>query len=112
MTKLIHKSDQATLRTSVKVTKQPLESDQAKSLVEALNKKQIIIIQQLTQALSLKELMEKTGQSHRTHFKKKQLQPLIEQQLVALKYPENPHHQDQAYLLTEQGKQIAQFLNK
>lgn len=110
VTKLPLKSDQACQQINKKVTKQILESDQAKQLIESLNNKQILIIQQLDQPLSLKELMEKVGQSHRTHFKNKQLQPMIEQQLVILKYPENPHHQDQAYLLTEQGLQIAKFL--
>jgi ATP-dependent DNA helicase RecG len=92
-----------------KVTNLTFKSDQAGERFETLSKKQQTIIQLLNQPLTLKELMAKAGQSHRTHFKNSQLQPLIDINLVALTYPDNPHHQDQAYQLTELGKQVLEL---
>ena len=90
----------------VKVTNLAPKSDQASVFAETLKQKQRAIIHQLKQPLALKDLMDKLGQSHRSHFKNKQLQPLIDENLVALTHPDNPHHQDQAYQLTELGKKV------
>ena len=75
------------------------KSDQAQQWAESLSIKQKAIIQQLVEPLALKELMGQPGQSHRMHFKNKQLQPLVDEDLVALSHPDNPHHPDQTYCL-------------
>ena len=87
------------------------KSDQAQQWAETLNKKQKAIIQQLGEVLALKEIMEKLGQSHRSHFKNKQLQPLIDTGLVALTHTDNPHHPDQAYTLTDLGIEVKTLIS-
>jgi ATP-dependent DNA helicase RecG len=91
-------SDQA---ESEKVTKLVSESDQAP--IFDLSNKQQSLIAQLDGEMDLKQLMELLGQTHRTHFKNKQLAPLIDAGLVAIRHPDNPNHPEQAYRLTEMG---------
>lgn len=85
----------------VKVTNLKDKSDQPEVVLAGLSKKQIAIIRKLSEAMSLAELMGHQG--HKTYFKKNHLQPLIDKEIVALTYPDNPHHQDQGYILTEFG---------
>jgi hypothetical protein len=44
-------------------------------------------------------IMRKMGVTHRTHFRNRQLRPLLEAQLLHLTHPENPTHPDQAYVV-------------
>jgi ATP-dependent DNA helicase RecG len=84
-----------------KVTKLVSESDQAP--IFDLSNKQQSLIAQLDGEMDLKQLMELVRQTHRTHFKNRQLAPLIEAGLVAIRHPDNPNHPEQAYRLTELG---------
>ena len=51
-------------------------------------------------------LMQETGLSHRTFFRRKRLEPLIEAKLIRMTRPDEPNHPDQAYVVTEAGLQI------
>ena len=48
-------------------------------------------------------LMQQSGLSHRTFFRRKRLDPLIQAKLVRMTHPEEPNHPDQAYVVTEAG---------
>jgi ATP-dependent DNA helicase RecG len=48
-------------------------------------------------------IMRKLNVTHRSHFKKQHLGPLITANLVRLAFPETPTHPDQTYCITEQG---------
>jgi len=52
---------------------------------------------------SLAELMERAGVSHRSHFRRKHLKPLLDAGLVRMTNPGNPRAPNQRYLLTEVG---------
>ena len=52
---------------------------------------------------SLAELMERAGVSHRSHFRRKHLKPLLEAGLVRMTNPANPRAPNQKYVLTEAG---------
>lgn len=51
----------------------------------------------------LSEIMEELGLSHRDFFRKKHLIPLLKAKLIAMSYPEEPNHPEQAYTITESG---------
>ena len=46
-------------------------------------------------------LMRETGLSHRTFFRRKRLEPLIQAGLIRMTRPDEPNHPDQAYVVTE-----------
>ena len=46
-------------------------------------------------------LMQQTGLSHRTFFRRKRLEPLIQAKLIRMTHPGEPNHPDQAYVVTE-----------
>ena len=52
---------------------------------------------------SLAELMERAGVSHRSHFRRKHLKPLLEAGLVRMTNPANPRAPNQKYELTRAG---------
>lgn len=93
---------------SGKVTKQAQKSDQA--LRPDLTNKQQSLLARLDGEMGLKQLMSVLGQTHRTHFKNNQLVPLLEAGLLAVKYPDNPNHPEQAYYLTELGRMVKRGL--
>jgi ATP-dependent DNA helicase RecG len=86
------------------------ERDHAKQLADGLKKQQIALIRALEQPIPLAELIEVLGVGHRTHFRNKHLQPLMRQKVVAQTHPDTPHHQDQAYFLTELGLAVKEQL--
>jgi len=94
----LEESDQARVE---KVTKLAAESEQASE--HSLTAKQQALIEKMKGELGLKELMALLGQTHRSNFKNNQLQPLLAADIVAIKYPDNPNHPEQAYSLTEAG---------
>ena len=51
-------------------------------------------------------LMQEIGLSHRTFFRRKRLEPLIEAKLIRMTRPDEPNHPDQAYVITEAGLRI------
>ena len=48
-------------------------------------------------------LMQATGLSHRTFFRHKRLDALIQARLVRITHPDEPNHPDQAYVVTVAG---------
>lgn len=52
---------------------------------------------------SVAELMERAGVSHRSHFRRKHLKPLLEAGLVRMTNPANPRAPNQKYVLTDVG---------
>ena len=52
---------------------------------------------------SLAELMERAGVSHRSHFRRMHLKPLLEAGLVRMTNPANPRAPNQKYVLTDAG---------
>ncbi|MCY4573997.1 MAG: hypothetical protein OXF01_14480 [Gemmatimonadetes bacterium] len=52
---------------------------------------------------SLAELMERAGVSHRSHFRRKHLKPLLDAGLVRMTNPGNPRAPNQKYVLTDAG---------
>ncbi len=51
----------------------------------------------------LSDIMAELGLTHRDFFRKKHLIPLIKANLIAMSYPEEPNHPEQAYTITESG---------
>ena len=49
------------------------------------------------------DLMRDLGLSHRTFFRRKHLEPLIQGKLVTMTHPEEPNHPNQGYVVTEAG---------
>ena len=49
------------------------------------------------------DLMQELGLSHRTFFRRKHLEPLIQTNLVRMTHPEEPNHPEQAYVVTDSG---------
>ena len=49
------------------------------------------------------DLMRETGLSHRTFFRRKRLDPLLQAGLIRMTRPDEPNHPDQAYVVTEAG---------
>jgi len=106
MTNLEEKSDQP----QQEVTNLTTNSDQAKQLVDGLKKPQIALIRVLERSMALADLIEVLDVSHRSHFSKNSLQPLMQQGIVAQTHPDTPNHQDQAYFLTDMGLAVKEQL--
>jgi ATP-dependent DNA helicase RecG len=49
------------------------------------------------------DLMSVVGLTHRTFFRRKHLEPLLQARLVHMTHPDEPNHPDQAYVVTEAG---------
>ncbi len=56
---------------------------------------------------SLAELMERAGVSHRSHFRRKHLKPLLEAGLVRMTNPDKPRAPNQRYVLSEVGAALS-----
>lgn len=48
-------------------------------------------------------IMKKVGVTHRSHFRKNHLNPLIKANLIQASHPDKPTHPDQTYCVTEHG---------
>ncbi len=59
------------------------------------------IVQVCNVPRSLADLMERAGVSQRSHFRRKQLKPLLEAGLVWTTNPGNPRAPSQKYVLTD-----------
>ena len=49
------------------------------------------------------DLMREIGLTHRTFFRRKHLEPLVQAKLIRMTHPDEPNHPDQAYVVTEAG---------
>ena len=79
-----HTSTHASTRTS---------SENVTRLVLAIGKEE----------MSVKSMMEAVGLKNRPNFMDYSLTPAIREGFVCMKYPANPHHPRQRYLLTIKG---------
>ena len=73
--------------------------------LSVLNVLQILLI-----PTSMKDLVERAEQTNRTRLVNNYVKPLLELELIKMKYPDNPHHQNQQYMLTEIGKALLERL--
>lgn len=71
-----------------------------------LTEKQRIILKFCDVPQPKEAIMAKLGVSHRSHFQKHHLGPLIAANLVKLAFPDTPTHPDQTYCITEHGLTI------
>lgn len=78
-----------------------------KSTLSVLNVLQLLS----ATAVSMKDLVEQAEQTNRTRFVNNYIKPLLELELIQMKYPENPHHHAQKYMLTEIGKMLLEKIN-
>jgi ATP-dependent DNA helicase RecG len=97
--------DKATVSTTNLVTDQPLSS--SVSLVTSRltkltdHQRRIIVLCEVPRKQA--DLMQELGLSHRTFFRRKHLEPLIQANLVRMTHPEEPNHPEQAYVVTDSG---------
>ena len=68
-----------------------------------LTARQRAIVEACDVPRSLAELMERAGVSHRSHFRRKHLKPLLEAGLVRMTNPGNPRAPNQKYVVGEAG---------
>lgn len=68
-----------------------------------LTARQRAIVAACTVPRSLAELMKRAGVSHRSHFRRKHLKPLLEAGLVRMTNPGNPRAPNQKYVLSDGG---------
>ena len=73
-----------------------------------LNSRQRAIVAACDVPRSLAELMEHAGVSHRSHFRRKHLKPLLEAGLVRMTNPDNPRAPNQKYVLTDGGAALSE----
>ncbi len=64
----------------------------------------------LLESTSMKGLLEKAKLKSRIRLAQYYVRPLLELELIDMKYPDNPHHQKQQYVLTEIGKMLLERL--
>jgi len=64
------------------------------------------LIKILFNEMDRNELQEKLHLTHREHFRISYLQPAIGQGFVAMRFPKNPNHPKQRYLLTAKGIEL------
>ena len=64
----------------------------------------------LLESTSMKGLLEKSNQKSRVRLAQYYVRPLLELELIKMKYPDNPHHQKQQYVLTEIGRMLLERL--
>lgn len=70
-------------------------SDQVKSLLSIIGQETLLVT----------EIMERLSLNHRTYFRKHYLNPALQAELIAPKYPQSKHPK-QGYYLTEKGKAV------
>lgn len=81
-----------------------VESDMGTDqVILRLNARQRAIVDACDVPRGLKELMERVGVTHRTHFRNKHLKPLLEGGVVRMTNPDSPRAPNQKYVLTEAG---------
>lgn len=104
-------ADQAAEDTVRLVSDQPardndnLVTDQAFS-IEPLSDTQRRIIQLCDVPRLLSDIRDEFEFTHRSYFKKKHLNPLIQGNLIRSTHPDQPNHPNQKYVLTEAGVQL------
>lgn len=77
-----------------------LVSDQ---VLTSLTAHQVAILKATDVPRTLADLMETAGVTHRTHFRRRHLQPLLDAGLLRMTDPEHPQSPTQKYVLTDAG---------
>ncbi|MEW6742180.1 MAG: RNA-binding domain-containing protein [Planctomycetota bacterium] len=72
-------------------------------VTRALTERQWLIVKACDVPRSLAELMDYAGVTHRTFFRRKHLQPLLDAGILRMTNPENPQAANQRYVLTDAG---------
>ena len=70
----------------------------------------LVLLTILLESTSMKGLLEKSKQKSRVRLAQYYVKPLLELELIKMKYPDNPHHQNQQYVLTEIGRMLLERL--
>ena len=93
--KFTHTTTHTTTHTSTHTSFENIQpsSDNVKRLVLAIGKEE----------MSVKRMMDTVGLKNRPNFMDYSLTPAIREGFVCMKYPANPHHPRQRYLLTVKG---------
>ena len=89
------KDTRTTTHTTTHTTSNDIQpsSDNVKRLILSIGKEE----------MSVKNMMEAVGLKNRPNFLDYSLTPAINEGFVCMKYPDNPHHPRQKYLLTVKG---------
>ena len=90
-----YKDDENNTHTSTRTSSIDIQpsSENVTRLVLAIGKEE----------MSVKSMMEAVGLKNRPNFMDYSLTPAIREGFVCMKYPNNPHHPRQRYLLTIKG---------
>lgn len=98
-------NDQPQSQTSDLVTDQPgsPEPNLVTPLMTNLTDHQRKIVELCEVPRQRADLMRQIGLTHRTYFRRKHLEPLIQAKLIRMTHPDEPNHPDQAYVITEAG---------
>ena len=90
-----YKDDENNTHTSTRTSSIDIQpsSENVTRLVLAIGKEE----------MSVKRMMEAVGLKNRPNFMDYSLTPAIREGFVCMKYPNNPHHPRQRYLLTIKG---------
>ena len=80
------------------------ESAAADGAAEELDEHRLLILDLCETPKSLLELMGHVGMTHRTFFRRRHLQPLVEAGLVRMTNPARPQAANQRYVLTDAGR--------
>lgn len=89
-----------TNRTS---TRQVQDKYKTSNDIDVPNALKTLLLAIATRELSVKEMMENMGLKARANFLATYLTPAINQGLVRMRYPDNPRHPRQKYLLSAKG---------
>jgi ATP-dependent DNA helicase RecG len=60
--------------------------------------------------MSRKEIQHVLGLKHEGNFRENYLEPVLEAELIEMKFPDSPNHPKQRYLLTEKGEMLKRTL--
>ena len=96
--KFPHTTTHTSTRTSTRTSSIDIQpySENVTRLVLAFGKEE----------MSVKSMMEAVGLKNRSNFMNYSLAPAIREGFVCMKYPANPHHPRQRYLLTVKGMML------
>lgn len=93
-------NEQDKYRTS---TRQAQDKHKTSNNIDVPNSLKTLLLAIATRELSVREMMENMGLKARANFLATYLTPAINQGLVRMRYPDNPRHSRQKYLLSAKG---------
>lgn len=76
------------------------------SIVEVRN-----LVTTLEGEMSRTEIQDALGLKHKGNFRVNYIDPALEHGFIELKYPENPNHPKQKYMLTEKGEKLKKTMS-